>query len=226
MLPQHLAGNDLQDNVLAYQEALVAAGITGSSVAGVYSAENTLAFSIVNSSIEGDKSISNETIFPIWSMSKPITIVAMMILHDRNLFDVKDPVKNYIPYFKDLQCEAEEENIGTYTCANDLLIEHLLSHRSGYGYASYDANVPDHLDPFQDLDEFVRHVASRPVKFEPGSEYLYGINQAILGRLVEVISGQEFFEFLKENLFNPLNMKNTKFYLTDEDRKNFHPLYR
>ena len=226
MLPQHLAGNNLQENVLAYQEALVAAGITGSNVAGVYSAENTLAFSIVNSSIEGDKSISNETIFPIWSMSKPITIVAMMILHDRNLFDVKDPVKNYIPYFKDLQCEAEEENIGTYTCANDLLIEHLLSHRSGYGYASYDANVPDHLDPFQDLDEFVRHVASRPVKFEPGSEYLYGINQAILGRLVEVISGQEFFEFLKENLFNPLNMKNTKFYLTDEDRKNFHPLYR
>ena len=221
-----LVGNELQNSVATYQKALVNSGITGSSVAGVFSEDKTLAFSIVNSSIEGDKSISDETIFPIWSMSKPITIVAMMILHDRKLFNIKDPVKKYIPYFDNLQCKSDEESIGTYTCKNDLLIEHLLSHRSGYGYVAFGANVPDHRDPFIDLDEFVSHVASRPVKFEPGTEYLYGINQAILGRLVEILSGQEFYEFLKENIFDPLGMKNTRFYLTDEDRNKFQPLYR
>ena len=226
VLPQYLTGDELKKNIEAYQKALVAAGITGSNVAGVYDADNTLAFSVVNSDIEGDKSISEETIFPIWSMSKPITVTAMMILHDRKLFDVKDPVKKYIPYFKNLQCESDQENIGTYPCENDLLIEHLLSHRSGYGYAMLGANVPSHVDPFEDLDEFVKHVASRPVKFEPGTEYLYGINQAILGRLVEVLSGQEFYTFLKGNIFDPLDMQSTKFYLTDEDRKKFQPLYR
>ena len=221
-----LVGNDLQNSVALYQKALVNSGITGSNVAGVFSADKTLAFSIVNSNIEGDKPISDETIFPIWSMSKPITIAAMMILHDKKLFNVKDPVKKYIPYFDNLQCKSEDESIGTYECKNDLLIEHLLSHRSGYGYVSFGANVPDHRDPFIDLDEFVKHVANRPVNFEPGTEYLYGINQAILGRLVEILSGQEFYEFLKENIFVPLGMKNTKFYLTDEDRKKFQPLYR
>ena len=221
-----LLGNELQSSVESYQKVLVNAGVTGSNVAGVYSKDKTLAFSIVNSNIEGDKSISNETIFPIWSMSKPITIVAMMILRDRQLFDVKDPVKKYLPYFDNLQCKSEEESIGTYNCANDLLIEHLLSHRSGYGYVAFGANVPDHRDPFKDLDEFVRHVANRPVNFEPGTEYLYGINQAILGRLVEVLSGQEFYLFLKENIFDPLEMKDTKFYLTEEDREKFQPLYR
>ena len=221
-----LLGNELQSSVESYQKVLVNAGVTGSNVAGVYSKDKTLAFSIVNSNIEGDKSISNETIFPIWSMSKPITIAAMMILRDRQLFDVKDPVKKYLPYFDNLQCKSEEESIGTYNCANDLLIEHLLSHRSGYGYVAFGANVPDHRDPFKDLDEFVRHVANRPVNFEPGTEYLYGINQAILGRLVEVLSGQEFYLFLKENIFDPLEMKDTKFYLTEEDREKFQPLYR
>ena len=221
-----LLGNELQSSVESYQKVLVNAGVTGSNVAGVYSKDKTLAFSIVNSNIEGDKSISNETIFPIWSMSKPITIVAMMILRDRQLFDVKDPVKKYLPYFDNLQCKSEEESIGTYNCANDLLIEHLLTHRSGYGYVAFGANVPDHRDPFKDLDEFVRHVANRPVNFEPGTEYLYGINQAILGRLVEVLSGQEFYLFLKENIFDPLEMKDTKFYLTEEDREKFQPLYR
>ena len=221
-----LLGNELQSSVESYQKVLVNVGVNGYNVAGVYSKDKTLAFSIVNSNIEGDKSISNETIFPIWSMSKPITIVAMMILRDRQLFDVKDPVKKYLPYFDNLQCKSEEESIGTYNCANDLLIEHLLSHRSGYGYVAFGANVPDHRDPFKDLDEFVRHVANRPVNFEPGTEYLYGINQAILGRLVEVLSGQEFYLFLKENIFDPLEMKDTKFYLTEEDREKFQPLYR
>jgi len=72
----------------------------------------------------------------------------------------------------------------------------------------------------------VRDVAAHPLEFEPGTEYRYGINQAILGRVVEVLSGQEFFEFLREAIFEPLGMANTKFELSPEDRQRFQNLFK
>ena len=206
---------------------MVRQGVTGSNIAGVFRGKEVLALSAVESSIPGDKAVNEDTIFPIWSMSKPITIVAMMILLDREAFTPDDPVHKYIPYFKDLRCKSKEMDGDTYVCKNELLIEHLLSHRSGYHYygGGFGEGV-DHRHPFADLDEYVRHVASMPVEFEPGTEYLYGINQAILGRLVEVLSGKEFFVFLKEQLFDPLGMSETKFHLTASDRSRFQPLFR
>ena len=69
-------------------------------------------------------------------------------------------------------------------------------------------------------------MSNQPLEFEPGSDYIYGLNQAILGRLIEVISGKEFIEFLKEEIFDPLGMTDTKFSLTQKDRSNFQPLFR
>jgi len=213
----------MQKNIEAYQRALIAKGVTGGSVAGVFRGGETLAYSIVNSGLPGDTPVSPDTIFPIWSMSKPITTAAMMILHERGLYQVSDPVSKYIPYFSDLKCKGEDGQ--SYPCENELKIVHLLSHRSGYGY--YDQGEgPSHLDPYEDLDKFVRVVSAHPVEFEPGTEYLYGINQAILGRLVEVLSGVEFFEFLNETIFEPLGMTHTRFELSPEDRKRFQVLFK
>ena len=219
-----LTGNRvLQQNIEEYQRALIAKGVTGGSVAGVFSGDETLAYSIVNSGLSGDTPVSPDTIFPIWSMSKPITIAAMMILHERGLYQVGDPVSKYISYFSDLKCKGEDGQ--SYQCENELKIVHLLSHRSGYGY--YDQGEgPSILAPYEDLDEFVRVASAHPVEFEPGTEYLYGINQAILGRLVEVLSGKEFFEFLSETIFEPLRMINTKFELSPDDRKRFQVLFK
>ena len=213
----------LQQNIEAYQRALIAKGVTGGSVAGVFRGGETLAYSIVNSNLPGDTPISPDTIFPIWSMSKPITIAAMMILHERGLYEVSDPVSKYIPYFSDLKCKNGDGQ--SYQCENELQIVHLLSHRSGYGYY-VQGEGPNHLDPYENLDQFVVDVAAHPVEFEPGTEYLYGINQAILGRLVEVLSGKEFFEFLSEAIFEPLEMTNTKFELSPDDRKRFQVLFK
>jgi len=213
----------VQQNIEAYQRALVARGVTGGSVAGVFRGGDTVAYSIVNSGLAGDAQISPNTIFPIWSMSKPITIAAMMILHERGLYEVSDPVSKYIPYFSVLNCKDEDGQV--YRCKNELQIVHLLSHRSGYGYYEQ-GKGPSHLDPYENLDQFVRDVAAHPVEFEPGTEYRYGINQAILGRVVEVLSGKEFFEFLSEAIFEPLGMANTKFELSPDARKRFQILFK
>ena len=209
--------------VAAYQRALITRGVTGGSVAGVFKGGDTVAYSIVNSGLAGDMPISQNTIFPIWSMSKPITIAAMMILRERGLYDVNDPVSKFIPYFSDLIYKDKDGQI--HRCENELQILHLLSHRSGYGYYEQ-GKGPSYLDPYENLDEFVRDVAAHPLEFEPGTDYRYGINQAILGRVVEVLSGKEFFEFLNEAIFEPLGMANTKFELSTEDRGRFQILFK
>ena len=77
---------------------------------------------------------------------------------------------------------------------------------------------------YDDLNEFSLAVSKQTLEFEPGKHYYYGLNQDILGRVIEVITGKTFYEFLVENLFNPLEMSNTKFHLTLDDREKFQPL--
>ncbi|MDA8620501.1 beta-lactamase family protein, partial [Luminiphilus sp.] len=227
LLSHSVAAASLSDSVRTYQEALIAHGVTGSNIAGVFKGSEVLALSAVTSDLPGDQAITEETIFPIWSMSKPVTIVAMMVLLDQGMYTVDEPVSKYLPEFANLMCRPEEEDADLYPCENALLIEHLLTHRSGYSYyGNGGGEGPDFRFPYTDLEDYIRHVASWPVEFEPGTAYLYGINQAILGRLVEVLSGKTFFEFLDEAIFAPLGMSDTKFELTEADRARLQPLYR
>jgi CubicO group peptidase (beta-lactamase class C family) len=177
---------------------------------------------IVNSNEDGDKAINEETIFPIWSMSKPITIVAMMTLFEKGLVNFDDNVSKYIPEFSELQCKNENGNV--YSCDNELKILHLMTHRSGYTYYGNPHNFTSTVK-YDNLDDFVTDVSKHPVEFEPGSNYLYGINQAILGKVIEVVTGKSFYQYLKETIFDPLEMNETKFYLSAEDRERFQPLF-
>lgn len=95
----------------------------------------TIYHHVQNSAKPGDRDINPNTIFPIFSMSKPVTIVAMMILHERGLVGLEDPVSKYLPKLADRKCKGEE---GIYKGANELKIVHLMSHRSGYQYALLD----------------------------------------------------------------------------------------
>ena len=145
-----------------------------------------------------------------------------MILKERGIIDFEDNVSKYLPEYKNLKCKNPDGSI--YQCKNSLSIFHLLSHRSGYGYYGNPQFFTSTLK-YDNLEEFSKDVASHPVEFEPGSDYLYGINMAVLGRIIEVVTKKTFYEFLKEEIFNPLKMKDTKFYLTSKDRLRFHPLY-
>ena len=134
LLSHTVAAASLEDSVRTYQEALITHGVAGSSIAGVFKGSEVLALSAVASDLPGDKAITEDTIFPIWSMSKPVTIVAMMVLLDQGKYSVDEPVAKYLPEFADLMCRPEDEDADLYPCKNELLIEHLLTHRSGYSY--------------------------------------------------------------------------------------------
>ena len=210
------------NSILKFQNDLITSEKTGSNVAMVFKDGKIVYNEIVNSGKEGDKEINGETIFPIWSMSKPITIVAMMTLYEKGLIDFDDNVSKYIPEFSELQCKDENGNI--YKCKNELKILHLMTHRSGYTYYGNPHNFTSTIK-YDNLNDFVNDVSKHPVEFEPGSDNLYGINQAILGKIVEVVTGKSFYEYLKESIFDPLAMNETKFYLTSEDRERFQPLF-
>ena len=210
------------NSILKFQNDLITFEKTGSNVAMVFKDGEIVYNEIVNSGKEGDKEINEETIFPIWSMSKPITIVAMMTLYEKGLIDFDDNVSKYIPEFSELQCKDENGNI--YKCNNELKILHLMTHRSGYTYYGNPHNFTSTIK-YDNLNDFVNDVSKHPVEFEPGSDYLYGINQAILGKIVEVVTEKSFYQYLKESIFDPLAMNETKFYLTSEDRERFQPLF-
>ena len=210
------------NSILKFQNDLITSEKTGSNVAMVFKDGEIVYNEIVNSGKEGDKEINEETIFPIWSMSKPITIVAMMTLYEKGLIDFDDNVSKYIPEFSELKCKDENGNI--YKCKNELKILHLMTHRSGYTYYGNPHNFTSTIK-YDNLNDFVNDVSKHPVEFEPGSDYLYGINQAILGKIVEVVTEKSFYQYLKESIFDPLGMNETKFYLTSEDRERFQPLF-
>ncbi len=207
------------DNIIEFQKQIIKDRITASNQALIFKDGELVFNHIENSMIKGDQLITNETIFPIWSMSKPITIVAMMILHEKGLIDFNDSVSKYIPAFSKPICENKN---GTYPCKSQLKLIHLMNHRSGYVY--YDRYYVDVIQS-KNLEELMNKIAKQPLQIEPGSKFLYGINQSILGRVIEVVSGKNFYDFLKDNIFDPLEMNKTKFHLTKDERKQIPPLF-
>lgn len=222
-----------QNPIAKFQQNLVDQGITGSNVTQVFKDGKVIYSNIVNSGALGDKDINDNTIFPIWSMSKTVTTVAMMILLDEGKYDLNDNVADYLPEFENINCKGPD---GIYPCEKKLKIIHLLTHRSGYTYysnsgANWVSTLHTDLYPaytntvrFDNLDDYSKAVAKIPLDFEPGAMYTYGINQAILGRLIEAISDQSFYSFLKDKIFDKLGMDDTKFHLTTNDRERFQPL--
>ena len=209
------------EKIQSFQRELIESEVTASNVAMVFKDGAVIYSNIENSMNPNGKPIYNNSIFPIWSMSKPITIVAMMTLFEEGLIDFEDKVSKYIPEFENLKCKGPN---GLYECKNDLTLFHLMTHRSGYGYYGNPEFFTSTLK-YDNLKDFASDVANHPVEFEPGSTYLYGINMAILGRIVEVVTKKSFYEYLKDEIFDPLKIDETKFYLTKSDREIFQPLY-
>jgi|TARA_B110000240_G_scaffold21968_1_gene22290 CubicO group peptidase (beta-lactamase class C family) len=211
-----------KNRILEFQKNLVKSEQAASNVAMVFKENKIVYNNIFNSEKEGDKEITDNTIFPIWSMSKPITITAVMTLFEKGLIDLDDDVSKYIPAFNTLNCKNSNGEI--YQCENQLKLIHLMTHRSGYGYYGNPQWFTSTVK-YNNLVDFVNDVAKHPVEFEPGSDYLYGLNMAILGRIIEVVTEKTFYEYLKETIFDPLEMNETKFYLTKDERQRFQPLF-
>ena len=169
--------------------------------------------------------MTTDTIFRIYSMTKPITSVAVMMLWEEGAFNLYDPVGLYLPEFKDVRVAVEDESgssiIDTVTLKQPITIQDLLRHTSGMTYGIFGQMTPGKqkyldaglaIDTFDgDLQQWVEKVAELPLAAHPGDRWEYSPSPTVLGRLVEVISGPSFGEFLKERLFEPLDMRDTDF---------------
>lgn len=166
--------------------------------------------------VAGKKPMTADSVFWIASMSKPITGTALMLLVDEGKVNLDDPVEKYLPEFRGQMVIAYQDDATKLLKRprHPITVKNVLSHTSGLPFRS--AIEQPTLDGLP-LSEAVRSYALTPLEFEPDSKYQYsnaGINTA--GRIIEVVSGMPFEQFVEERLFKPLGMKDTTFWLSEE----------
>ena len=172
--------------------------------------------------MEENKVLEEDAVFRIYSMSKPITAAALMMLYDEGKFQLDDPVKTYIPEFADTKVWVDGEEVDQQ---EDFTIRHLLTHTAGFCYgwdvshvdSLYAAASPGGLWGIGTLAEAIKVLATIPLKNQPGSKYEYSVSIDVAGYLVEVLSGSTFDTFLQTRLFDPLGMDDTGFQVPEED---------
>ena len=177
--------------------------------------------------IETQTPMQKDSIFRIASMTKAITSVGVMILYERGLFQLNDPVSKYIPEYADMRVVSEVDANGdvsaTVPATAKIKIIDLLTHSSGISYPFYstslqtsyvDAGIIDGMTSKDiTLAGQMKLLAAQPLLFEPGSEYSYGLSVDLLGYLIEVVSGKPLDQFFSEEIFTRLGMQDSYFYL-------------
>jgi CubicO group peptidase (beta-lactamase class C family) len=169
---------------------------------------------------ERGKPMRADTIFRIYSMTKPVTSVALMMLHERGVFALGDAVSRYIPEWEGLRVYryGKYPNFATEAAARPMTVRDLLTHTSGLSYQIMEHTPVDEAyrqvgvgRPDATLRELVEQLARLPLDFQPGTRWGYSIATDVIGYLVEVLSGQRFDEYLRTQIFEPLGMVDTAF---------------
>jgi CubicO group peptidase (beta-lactamase class C family) len=166
-----------------------------------------------------DRALTKDSLFRIYSMTKPVTAVALMTLYEEGAFLLTDPVSKFLPEFANVQVWSPEGLVDTDKI---ITMRHLLTHTAGFSYGFRRNNPVDKLYrdemkiPAQNLDEWVDKLSTLPLLFEPGEQWHYSVASDLLGAVAESITGLNFDEFLKQRIFNPLQMKDTFFSVPTE----------
>jgi CubicO group peptidase (beta-lactamase class C family) len=179
--------------------------------------------------IEADKSMEDDTLFRIYSMSKPVTTTALMMLYEDGRFQLDDPVSRFIPAFRELQVYSAD---GRHTApARPMTIRDLLTHTSGLTYGFMNSTPVDAMyrqqgvEQSANLAEMVSKLAGIPLLFSPGSRWSYSVATDVCGHLVELIADTPFDEFLEEQIFAPLGMTDTGFVVPEDKVHRFAANY-
>jgi len=184
------------------------------------------------------KMSSEDTIFPIASMSKVITVAGIMRLYEQGLFKMWDPVSDYLPGFKNPKVAKEKED-GSYEIVDaksGVTMRQLFTMTSGvpYGWADTAAGRiriekekewQESGKAMPGAVEYANLVGQLPLAFEPGERWMYGFSIDVLGAVIEVLSGKTLGEYLKENIFDPLGMEDTGFFVPEEKIDRVATLY-
>ena len=171
--------------------------------------------------LQGGKPMPKDEIFRIYSMSKPLTGVAMMILFEEGKWRLDDPVTRYVPEFKNLKVMVNADKDGKITSVEDMkrppTMREIMSHTAGFGYGLEDKHPVDKLYREKKvlestgLKQMIDRTAEIPLMYQPGTDWSYSSAVDIQGYIVEKLSGETLGQFLQEHVFGPLKMKDTGF---------------
>lgn len=183
---------------------------------------------------ERKKPMHRDTLVRIYSMTKPVTSVAMMMLHERGAFTLADPVHQYIPEWSELRVHrhGRHPNFATEPAARPMTIRDLLAHTSGLSYHIAERGPIDEAyrklgvgTSGGTLGDLISKLAGLPLEFSPGTRWSYSIATDVLGHLVEVLSGQRLDDYLRTQIFEPLGMADTSFIVPQDKIARFAANY-
>ncbi len=183
--------------------------------------------------LESGTPTAPDTIFRFYSMSKPITGAAVMTLVDEGRIGLDDPIKAYLPEFADMTVRRQDG--GLEPSKRDISIRHLMTHTSGLSYLMMPSPVQEDYRAAnvfairnrlsESLEAHVKRLARLPLAAQPGAAWNYGESMGVLGRLIEVVSGQSYGSYLRARLFDPLEMVDTDFWAPPEKAHRLSQLY-
>lgn len=211
--------------------------LPGWSIAVTRAGETVFSDTYGHRDVEAGLPVEHDTIFRAYSMTKPITTVAAMMLWEEGAFELKDPVDRYIPSFRDTEVYRSGSALAPTTepMTERMAVWHLMTHTSGLTYDFLNAHPVDQryreagfnwgAPAGVTLAEGVDALAAQPLVFQPGTEWNYSMSTDVLGRLVEVVSGQTLDEVLRTRIFEPLGMGDTGFHCPAEDHHRLAALY-
>ncbi|MGW0419694.1 serine hydrolase domain-containing protein [Streptomyces sp. NPDC003015] len=187
--------------------------------------------------LAADLPVEADTLWRIYSMTKPVTAVAALILVEEGRLSLDDPVAEYLPAFARprVYVDGLGDSLTTRPADGPILVRHLMTHTAGLTFAFYHSHPVDALYreaglessvlPGSDLAETVAVYASLPLQFEPGTQWNYSVASNVLGRVIEIASGQTLDAFLAERVFGPLGMPDAGFWVTEEQAPRLSELY-
>ena len=180
--------------------------------------------------IAAAKPVEFDTIFRLYSMTKPITSIAVMMLYEEGHFQLTTPVSEFVPYFKDMKVYTEDGS-AIVDAEREVTIKHLLTHTTGLIYESDRDDHPidqqyEDADLYGgDLVNMIQKLGDIPLFHQPGTAWKYGMSTDVLGYLVEVVSGMPFATFLRTRIFDPLGMHDTGFSVKVENADRYSKVY-
>jgi CubicO group peptidase (beta-lactamase class C family) len=188
--------------------------------------------------VERNKPVRPDTIFRIYSMTKPLTSTAIMMLYEEGRFQLDDPISRFLPAFKNMRVftGGSRGKIESVPAEREITFRDLLTHTSGLTYGFMESNPVDALYRAKDGVDFqtsetslaavVDKLATFPLIAQPGKAWNYSVSTDVLGYLVEVISGQPFEKYLVEKVIKPLGMVDTDFFVPDSKHDRFAANYQ
>ncbi|MCY3885493.1 MAG: serine hydrolase [Gammaproteobacteria bacterium] len=196
----------------------------------------TFFYSVGKSDVENDRDVQRDTVFRIYSMSKPVTSVALMMLYELGKFQLDDPVSKYVPSWKNLRVyeSGEGDKIKTRPTKKPMTIKHLLTHTAGLTYGFMDNHPVDALyrqrgvegGGSRTLESMIEHLSEIPLLYDPGSLWRYSFATDVCGYLVQRFGDCDLDEFVKREISSPLGLEDTDFHVRKESADRLAACYQ